>query len=598
MLRRVLTILRRLIPGESHRWLLWSALGSFAIALMDMAGVAATLPLMLIATGAPGASGVIDRLSFLGITGTGAAIITLAVFVGAIFVIKSVSALLIRWWQLGKQNVLAAKSSTGLLELYSASPYEVHRTRDTADVQRQLNFSVGQVVTGVLGGYLTLSVDGLTIALTVLVLVFVSPIGLLTAAIVFGITIVGTQLFTRSRARRLGLQLSDQDLVAWTSLLPLIEGFREVRITESRERFLSSFRRSKTESATAARNLALISELPKYSLEIALILGIGAIAAVVSFVGDPSQTIAVLGVFAAAAGRITPTLNRLAFTFVQIRSASASVDVLEEALESLPDLATVRSLAVEEVGDELPTGDIILKDVGYHYPDASEWSVRHVSTTIPRGSSVAIAGSSGAGKSTLLDLVLGLFEPLEGSIVVAGANIHSHPHAWMRSLGVVSQDVYLVNGTVRENIAFGVPADRIDDSLMRQAIADAQLEDLVSELPDGLDTRLGERGVRISGGQRQRIGIARALYRQPSVLVLDEATSALDNKTEHLITRTINSLSGRLTIVIVAHRLSTIRNVDKLIYMSKGTIEAEGSFDEVTAASTEFAELVELGRLD
>lgn len=598
MLRRVLTILRRLVPDESHRWLIWSALGSFLIALMDMAGVAATLPLMLVATGAPGAGRVIDQLGFIGVSETGSAIIALAVFVGAIFVLKSVSALFIRWWQLGKQNTLAAKAATGLLELYSASPYEVHRTRDTADIQRQLNFSVGQVATGVLGGYLTLSVDGLAILLTVVVLAFVSPIGLLTAAIVFGITIVGTQLFSRSRARRIGLQLSDQNLVAWTSLLPLIEGFREVRLTESRERFLSSFRRSKTESAAASRDLALISELPKYSLEIALILGIGAIAAVVSLVGDPSQTVAVLGVFAAAAGRITPTLNRLAFTFVQIRSASVSVEVLEEALETLPNLTAVTASTLEENEAEPLSGDIVLADVGYHYPDSSEWSVRHVSTTIPRGSSVAIAGSSGAGKSTLLDLILGLFTPREGSIAVAGTSVHSRPHAWMRSLGVVSQDVYLINGSVRENIAFGVPEELIDDALLRQVIADAQLEDLVSELPDGLDTRLGERGVRISGGQRQRIGIARALFRQPQVLVLDEATSALDNKTEHLITRTIDALSGRLTIVIVAHRLSTIRNVDKLIYMSKGTIAAEGSFEDVTASSAEFAELVELGRLN
>ncbi|WP_161601843.1 ABC transporter ATP-binding protein [Brevibacterium senegalense] len=553
---------------------------------------------MLVATDAPGAGQIIDLFSRFGLTDTGAVIIALAGFIGSVFVLKSVSALLIRRWQLGKQNVLEAEASVGLLKLYSSSPYDVHRTRDTAEVQRQLNFSVHQVISGVLGGLLNLSVDGLTILLTVIVLGVISPIGLATATLVFGTTIVGTQLFSRSRARRTGLQMSDQELAAWSSLLPLIEGFREVRLTGSASRFLEAFASSKRKSAIASRNLSVISELPKYALEVSLILGIGAIAAVISIAGDPNQTVAVLGVFAAAAGRITPTLNRLAFTLVQIRSASVSVEVLEDELDTLPNVGSVDSSAMETDQADVLSGDIVLNDVGYHYPDAQDWSVRHVSTVIPQGSSVAIAGSSGAGKSTLLDLVLGLFTPREGSITVEGASIHEHSQAWMRSLGVVSQDVYLVNASVRANIAFGVPDDLIDDERLRRAIADAQLDDLVDELPDGLSTRLGERGVRISGGQRQRIGIARALYRQPKVLVLDEATSALDNKTENLITRTINSLSGQLTIVIVAHRLSTIRNVDKLIYMSKGTVEAEGTFDEVTASSAEFAELVELGRLN
>lgn len=596
MLRRVFAIHDRLTDGESKRWLIWAALGSVLIAVMDMSGVALTLPLMLVATGAPGADRILDVLSMTGITSTGTAVIALACAVGALFILKSVIALAVRWWQVGRQNRLQALASVGLLELYSASPYEVHRARDNADVQRQINFSLSQIFGGVLGGYLTLSVDGLTILLTVLVLTVVSPIGMLTAAVVFGGCIVGVQLFTRTRAREIGLQLSDQDLVSWSSLLPLIDGFRDVRLTQSREPFLNSYREAKQVSARASRDLAVISELPKYALEISLILGIGAIAAVVTLFGDPAQTIAVLGVFAAAAGRITPTLNRLAFTFVQIKSASPSVEVVEEALTTLPDRSEVDGPAHTDEPHEL-AGAIDLTDVGYHYPDSQDWQVRHVSFSIPFGTSIAIAGSSGAGKSTLLDLILGLFTPKEGTITAAGTDIHASPHSWMRSIGVVSQDVYLLNSTVAKNIAFGVPEDQIDHARLRKAIADAQLDDLIAELPQGIDTQLGERGVRVSGGQRQRLGIARALYRQPRVLVLDEATSALDNKTEHQITRTIESLSGSLTIIIVAHRLSTIRNADSVVYMSGGTVVAQGTFDEVTAMNHEFAELVELGRL-
>lgn len=596
VLRRVFTIHDRLIPAESKGWLVWSALGSFLIAVMDMVGVAMTLPLMLVATNAPESEKVTTILHSVGLTSTGSMIVALAVLVGTVFIFKSFIALGIRWWQLGRQNRLAAKAAVGLLELYSASPYETHRTRDNADIQRQINFSLGQVFNGVLGGYLTLSVDGLTIALTVVVLSVVSPIGMLTAAVVFGTCIVGVQLFSRNRARKTGLQLSDQSLEAWSSLLPLIEGFREVRLTESRAAFLLRYRAARMESARAARNLAVITELPKYALEIALILGIGSIAAVVAVVGDPTQTVAVLGVFAAAAGRITPTLNRLAFTLVQIKSAGASVDTLEEALESLPR-PNIAGDEGEASDNTAMLGDIELEAVGYRYPDSAEWQVRDISFTVPFGTSVAIAGSSGAGKSTLLDLILGLFTPLEGAISTNGVDIHSAPRTWMRSIGVVSQDVYLLNSTLAKNIAFGVPDNEIDRERVHRAISDAQLDDLIDDLPQGIDTPLGERGVRVSGGQRQRLGIARALYREPNVLILDEATSALDNKTEYLITKTIEALSGSLTIIIVAHRLSTIRNVDKVIYMSGGGIAAQGTFEEVTAANDEFAELVELGRL-
>ncbi|GAA4518190.1 ABC transporter ATP-binding protein [Brevibacterium yomogidense] len=596
MLRRVFTIHDRLIPHESKGWLAWAALGSFLIAMMDMVGVAMTLPLMLVATSAPGSERVFSALQAIGLRSTGTMIVALAVAVGAVFILKSVIALAVRWWQLGRQNRLEGLAAVGLLELYSASPYDVHRARDNADVQRQINFSLGQVFNGVLGGYLTLSVDGLTIVLTVVVLSVVSPVGMLTAAIVFGSCIVGVQLFTRDRARRTGIQLSDQNLVAWSSLLPLIEGFREVRLTGSRGAFLTRYREARMESARAGRNLAVITELPKYALEISLILGIGSIAAVVTAFGNPAQTVAVLGVFAAAAGRITPTLNRLAFTFVQIKSASVSVDVLEQALQTLPTQDAITHATPTDDGSGM-SGDITLENVGYRYPDSEEWQVRNISFTVPYGSSVAIAGSSGAGKSTLLDLVLGLFTPREGVISANGANIHSAQDEWMRSIGVVSQDVYLLNNTVARNVTFGVPDEEVDIERLHRAISDAQLNDLIDELPQGIDTQIGERGVRVSGGQKQRLGIARALYRQPKVLILDEATSALDNKTEHQITKTIEALSGALTIIIVAHRLSTIRNVDNVIYMSSGSIAAQGTFEEVTAANAEFAELVELGRL-
>ncbi|WP_375142116.1 ATP-binding cassette domain-containing protein [Microbacterium sp.] len=221
-----------------------------------------------------------------------------------------------------------------------------------------------------------------------------------------------------------------------------------------------------------------------------------------------------------------------------------------------------------------------------------------LSLEIPRHRTTAFVGSSGAGKSTLLDLVLGLLTPTSGEVLCGGRAIADDPAGWHASLGVVPQDVFLANRTLAENIAFGRSADEIDPDRVAEASRLALLDDLIAELPEGIHTMVGDRGVRLSGGQRQRVGLARALYRRPRVLVLDEATSALDNATEYQIAQTLAQLQGTMTIIIVAHRLSTVRSVDRLYFLRSGRVAASGTFDQVRAADAEFARLVELGSLD
>ena len=210
---------------------------------------------------------------------------------------------------------------------------------------------------------------------------------------------------------------------------------------------------------------------------------------------------------------------------------------------------------------------------------------------------MAIVGPSGAGKSTLVDVLLGLHEPGSGRVTADGIDIASELSRWQRSIGLVPQDVYLLDDSLRANVAFGEPEGKIDETRLAEAIELAQLGELVAQLPDGLQTTVGDRGARLSGGQRQRLGVARALYLRPHLLVLDEATSALDNETERRITETIDSLHGRLTIVVVAHRLSTVRNCDRLIFLNEGTVESVGTFDEVRRDNTTFAALVDLADL-
>jgi ABC-type multidrug transport system fused ATPase/permease subunit len=239
---------------------------------------------------------------------------------------------------------------------------------------------------------------------------------------------------------------------------------------------------------------------------------------------------------------------------------------------------------------------IRLENLGFRYPQDTTDSLRDVSLEIPRGARVAFVGSSGAGKTTLANLVLGLLQPTSGRILVDGVDVRENLRAWQDHLGYIPQDIFLIDDTIRRNVAFGLPDEQIDDAAVWRALEAAQLTAFVRELSSGLDAQVGERGVRISAGQRQRIGIARALYHDPDVLVLDEATAALDNETERLFVAAINSLARRKTILIIAHRLSTVRDCDTIYLMQNGRVAASGTFDQLLAAEPAFSQLVEAGR--
>ena len=241
--------------------------------------------------------------------------------------------------------------------------------------------------------------------------------------------------------------------------------------------------------------------------------------------------------------------------------------------------------------------DVQIDNLVYRYPDGDKDVLKDIQLDVPAGTSVAFVGGSGSGKTTLVDLILGLLTPTSGTISSQGKDIHTDLHSWYQKIGYVPQDPYLGNGTLREAVAFGIPAKHIDDDRVIYCLELAELMPVVETLEDGINTSIGENGNRLSGGQRQRVGIARAMYRNPSLLVMDEATSALDNETEHKITQTINRISKEITVIIVAHRLSTVRNVNQLVYLSQGRIANKGTFKEVQAANEEFANLVRLGQL-
>ena len=235
-----------------------------------------------------------------------------------------------------------------------------------------------------------------------------------------------------------------------------------------------------------------------------------------------------------------------------------------------------------------------MEHVTYSYPNAAETALKDISLSIQRGQSVGFVGATGSGKTTMINVLLGLLRPKEGLITVDGQNVHNNLRGWQNNIGYIPQSIYLLDDTIRHNVAFGVPEEDIDDEQVWTAIRAAQLDEHVKSLPDGIETFVGERGVRLSGGQRQRVGLARALYHNPDVLIMDEATSALDNETENHVMQALEALKGDRTIIMIAHRLSTVRDCDQLFFLKEGRIEARGTYDELCAIHGDFRRMAEV----
>lgn len=594
VIAQMMMVLRATGAKPSH-WVTGTVIASVALAALDMLGVAAMVPLMQLVTvpGPPDGFNrvVADQLSTEDLT---VLIPVVAGIVVLAFLLKSVGSVLFRWWLLGRTTKVSAQASVELMRRYVLAPYDRHRRRSLSEIYRNIGDATTQSASVLLAG-LTLCTDVLVLVAIVAVLMLSSPLVTLFAVALFGLLVFGVQHLLRRRQIAIGENLAAAGLLGWQSLMPGLDGFRETRLTGSSERFIAGYRRAKLDAAHQSRLMGLFADIPRYLLEVSFILAIVGIAVLLFALGQGAQVIPVLGLFAAASMRALPTLNRVTANLATVRAGQAGLKIFVEALDELD---------TEGMHDDSPaatepfTGDIELDGVTMQYADADVPVLENLSLRIPANATTAFVGSSGAGKSTLLDLILGLLKPNAGTISCGGRSIDSDLATWYAGLGVVPQDVFLVDDTIAANIAYGLTPDGFDRERIVEVASIAQLDELIAELPDGFETMVGDRGVRLSGGQRQRIGLARALYRRPRFLVLDEATSALDNATEHEIAATLDRLRGSMTVIIVAHRLSTVRNADSLIFLEAGRIATRGTFDEVRAANPEFARLVELGSLD
>lgn len=474
-----------------------------------------------------------------------------------------------------------------LLRGYLAAPYEFHFRRNSAELVRNSHESVERVYGLVVSQAASVVTELLVVAGIAFVLVLASPSVTLTAG---GLLLLVSWAFlraTRHIARNLGREYQARSGEALRHLNQALHAIKEIKVLGREGFFDQAFGNAEQGLARARRRSGLLTVLPRLVVETVFICGaLMVMMLLLSRGGNAADSLSLLGLCAYAGFRIIPSVNRILWHWNLIRTGMSAVDDVYDDFSRFRDLS--RSDLSQPV-TPLPFEDRFeLRGVSYVYDAERRPAVSDVDLVIRRGQSLGIVGRTGAGKSTLLDIIVGLLRPTAGEVLVDGKPIGDKTRAWQRQIGYVPQSVCLIDASLRDNITLGLPSSSIDEHAVRAAIEMAQLTDLVHELPQGIDTIVGDRGVRLSGGQRQRVAIARALYHQPQVLVFDEATASLDMETERRLSEAIASLHGTKTLILVAHRLTTVAQCDLLIFLDNGRIAGRGTYAELLHNNDDF----------
>lgn len=463
---------------------------------------------------------------------------------------------------------------------YLAQSYCFHLQRNSAQLVRNSTQEVKIFAHNGFSSVMVLMTEVLVIIGIFGLLIFVEPVGALVVVALLVMGALGVNALLKKRIVKWGEQRLYHEGIQMQYLMEGLGGVKDVKLLGCESEFGRMFQTHCEAAGLVGRRQSTLLILPRLVLELFAVFGIATLVIVMVLQGrSPESLLPTLGVFAAAAFRIMPSFSRIMMSLQSIQFALPVVDTLYAEL-ALVDLPVPDPVAIPLKFDH----SITLENVRFQYEEAATPALEEISLSISKGSAVGFIGGSGAGKSTLVDILIGLLNPSPGCVRLDGVDIRSNLRGWQDKIGYVSQSIFLKDDTLRRNVAFGVPEEKIDAGAVERAVASARLDEFVASLPEGLETKVGERGVRLSGGQRQRIGIARALYHNPEVLVLDEATSSLDVNTEADVMEAVNALHGEKTIIIVAHRMSTVERCDLLFRLEGGRLVAEGSPSEMLRA--------------
>lgn len=512
-------------------------------------------------------SAVYPILQFLGSPSKSQLIVMVMIGFISIYLVKNMFLAFLTWRQINFAHNFQVNLSQRLFALYLKQPYAFHLQRNSSQLMRNVIGEVG-LISNAISNSMAIFSEGIVLIAVICLLLTIEPLG--ASIVIFFISVTGFLYYTVTKAKitKWGVSRQFHDFLRLQHLRQGLGGVKEVKLLGRESGFLKDFHEHNLAVSYVSRLQATLQQFPRLIFELVAVFGLATL--VISMLNQQyeiASIVPMLGLFAAAAFRLMPSANRFLAAQQALRYAAPAVNTIyQEILLSEPS-STHKMNKTYQFKHQ-----ISLINIKFSYDNSKTIVVNDLSMEIKKGDSIGLIGPSGSGKSTLVDLFLGLLSPDSGRILVDGLDVIEDMRQWQNQIGYVPQAIFLSDDTLRRNVAFGLPNEQIDDDAVKHAIKAAQLDAFVESLVDGLETKVGERGVRLSGGQRQRIGIARALYHNPSILVFDEATSALDTDTEKLVMKTITALQGDKTIIIVAHRLTTVKDCNKVYIMENGNL--------------------------
>ncbi len=584
-----------ILGRQGVRSLLMVFVSILVMAVFELVGVASVMPFMRIAT-EPTIIHENEWLSrayeALGFSSDRQFLIAVGVAVLALFTISNAIGIFTRWLQYRFTWLTAHRLSVTMLQQYVYSPYEYFLSRNSSEMGKQVLAEVNQFVSSLVLP-VTEFLARLAVSVTIIaLLLYVDPVVALSVIGILGAAYSAIYLTIRKYLVRLGARRLETVRTRFKSANELLGGIKQVLIEGAEAFFLKRFASASLRYSRAQERFMVLNTSPRFIVET---LAFGSIIGLVLIFLARGQSledaVPMLSLYAVAGYRLLPSVQGLYTSLSRVRYNYPLVDEIYDDL-----MATRRTASVGSESDEVSFSRAIeFRGVSYSYPGTEDAVLNDIRATIPHASSVAFVGSTGAGKSTLVDILTGLLPPSAGQVLVDEVPItQENVRAWRSSIGYVPQEVFLFDDTVTRNIAFAIKEKDIDTARVATVARIANLHDFVSGLPRGYDTIVGERGTRLSGGQRQRLGLARALYREPSVLVLDEATSALDGITEEAVISGLRTLGYDLTVIMIAHRLTTVRHCDRIFLLQDGEITAHGRFRDLVESNVTFREMARL----
>jgi len=517
-------------------------------------------------------------------------IIKLAIGIIVIYIVKNILLFLLSYWQTGfifdKQAVIMSR----LFRAYLMSPYSFHLKQSLARLQHNLG-SVNAVLQGIVLQIFYCLTEGVVMVGLFAILLLAQP---LFTVIIFGMFGITLTVYFRCIKQRMRIWSEEYNEHFKLLLQQMNQGLGSIKEAKlfGREGFLAErYSYHCFQCATRSTVMEVLSKNPRSFIEMIAVCLVMAVVIFYLMIGKtPEEVFGAISLFALAAIRLMPSLSRISSAMVTIKGNMPIFDEIHK------DLVLCENFQIEKRQQEKPGAisfdkNIEVKDVSFAYEGSTSLALNKISLNISKNKNIGFVGSSGAGKTTAIDIILGLLKPSSGVVLVDGQDIQPFLRSWQDKIGYIPQAIYLSDDTIKSNIAFGIDDQDIDEKKIWDALRLAQLDQFIRGLPHGIDTTIGERGVRLSGGQRQRIGIARALYNAPELLVMDEATAALDNETERAFMESLTSLSGNKTILIIAHRLTTVRQCDIIFFLKDGRVLSHGKYDELLAKCPEFQQM-------